>query len=73
MADLGIYLNFASKKEHVPNIEGFNSTIKERVRYARSAIPFKATPKLMIIHLVSAAIFWINTFPPSIYGTVLAL
>ena len=31
MADLGISLNCVSKKGHVPKIERFNRTAKERV------------------------------------------
>ena len=28
-------------------------------------MPFKRISKLMIVHLVSTAIFWLNYFPPS--------
>ena len=31
MADLGIYLNCAFKKEHVPEIDIFKRTVKDRV------------------------------------------
>ena len=41
MIALGINLNCASKKEHIPGIEHFIRTVKERIRSARSAIPFK--------------------------------
>ena len=64
MADIGISLNFASKKEHVPKIDQFNRNSKERVRYARAAMHFKRISKLMIIHIVATAIFWLNIFPP---------
>ena len=33
-SDLGILINCASKKEHLPDIEKFNRTVKERVRSA---------------------------------------
>ena len=56
MADLGIYLNCASKKENVPKIEGFDRTVKERVQSAWSAMPSTRIYKLMIVHLVSTAI-----------------
>ena len=54
---LGINLNCASKQEHVPEIERFIQIVKERVRSARSTIPFKRISKLMIVHLVASAIF----------------
>ena len=38
---LGINLNCATKKEHVPEIERFIWTVKERVRSARANMPFK--------------------------------
>ena len=34
MSDLGIFLNCAYKKEHFPDIEQFNQTVKERVQSA---------------------------------------
>ena len=35
----------------------------ERVQYAQAAMPFKLISKLMIVHLVATALFWINYFP----------
>ena len=72
MTALGINLNCASKKEHVPEIERFIGTVKERARSARSTIPFKRISKIMIVHLVASAIFWINTFTPSTPGSGLS-
>ena len=72
MTALGIKLKFASKKEHVPEIERFIRTIKERVRSARSTMPFKRISKIMIVHLVASAIFWLNEFPPSTPGAGLS-
>ena len=72
MTNLGINLNCASKKEHVPEIESFIQTVKERVRSAQATIPFKRIYKLMIVHLVASAIFWLNAFPPSTPGTELS-
>ena len=39
--DIGISLNCASKKEHVPDIERFNRTVKKRARSSQSAMTFK--------------------------------
>ena len=68
MITLGINLNCAHKKEHAPEIERFIWTVKERVRSARSTMPFKHISKLMIVHLVASDIFCINEFPPSTPG-----
>ena len=57
MADLGISLNCASKKECVPNIEQFNRNVKEIVQSSQAAIHFKRIYKLMITHIVATAIF----------------
>ena len=72
MNALGINLNCAHKKEHVPEIERFIWTVKERVRSARATMPFKWISNLMIVHLVASVVFWINTFPPSTPGAGLS-
>ena len=53
MTALGINLNCASKKEHVPDIERYIRTVKERVRSAQANIPLKRISKLMILHLLN--------------------
>ena len=65
MPDIGITINCVFKKEHVPDIEWFNFTFKERARYACAAMPLTHISKIMIAHLSAAAIFWLKTFPPS--------
>ena len=72
MTTLGIKLNYASKKEHVPEIESFIWTVKARVRSTQATMPFKRIPKLIIVHLVVSAIFWINEFLPSKPGAGLS-
>ena len=72
MANLGTSLGFKSDKEHIPEIERFNLTIKERVQSERSATPFKKKSILMIFHSVATAIFWLNDFTPSKPGTGLS-
>ena len=62
MADLGILLKCKYKKERVPDIEKFNRTVKERVQYTQSAMPFKLIYKLMIVHIVASAIFLFKFF-----------
>ena len=72
MTTLCINLNCASKKEHLPEIERFIRTVKERVKSARSTMLFKLISKLMIVHLVASAIFWLDAFPPSTPGSGLS-
>ena len=64
MTALGINLNCASKKEHVPEIERFIRTVKERVRSARSTMLFKRISKLMIVHLVASGIILYQCISP---------
>ena len=72
MTALGINLNCESKKEHVPEIEPFIRTVKERVRSDRATMQFKRISRIMMVHLVASAIFWINAFPPSTPGAGLS-
>ena len=69
IASLCINLKFAPKKEHVPEIEHFIWTVRERARSARAAMSFTIIYKLMIVNLVTSAIFWLNEFPPSTPGS----
>ena len=68
MISLGIKMNCESKREHVPEIESFIRTVKERVRFTRATMPFKIIPKFMIVYFVASAIFWLGEFPPSTPG-----
>ena len=72
MTALDINLNCASKKEHVPEIERFIRTVKERVRSARANMPFKRMSNIVIVHIFASAIFWLNAFPPSSPGAGLS-
>ena len=72
MTTLGKNLNFASKKEHVPEIERFIQTAKERVRSAQATVPIKRYPSFMIVNLVASTIFGLNDFPPSTPGAGLS-
>ena len=72
MTYLSINLNFASKKEHVPEMERFIRTIKERVRSARSTMPLKRISKPMIVYPVASFIFCLSAFSPSTPGAGLS-
>ena len=60
---LGILLNAATRDAHVPEIERYNRTVKDRVRSAFHMLPFKRMPRIMIIELVKAMFFWLNAVP----------
>ena len=62
LADMGALINVVSRDEHVPEIERYNRTIKERVRSAYNMLPFKFVPPVFIIELVYAQVFWRNMF-----------
>ena len=57
------FLETAGADDHVPTIEWYIRTIKDRARSAWHSMPFHYTPKLLIIHLVQNAVFWLNAFP----------
>ena len=65
MDDIFISIYYASKEWHIPGIEWFNNTVKERVLYSWAVMTFKLVSKLMIIHIFAIAIFCLNYFPPS--------
>ena len=62
LAVLGVTLNVVSKDEHVPEIERFIRTNKERVRAEYCMLPYTHLPKRLIIELVYRNVFWTNSF-----------
>jgi hypothetical protein len=65
LADMQITLNTVLAGKHVPEIERYICTVKERVRCIYNSLPFKRMPGKMIIKMVSHSVFWLNVFPPS--------
>jgi hypothetical protein len=61
---LQVTLNTASHAEHVPEIERHIWTIKERMRCIYNTLPFQRMPDRMVIEMVYASNFWLNSFPP---------
>jgi hypothetical protein len=57
IADLGAIVNVVSADEHVPEIERFNRTIKDRVRSQYNTLPFKRYPPVLIVELVYSQVF----------------
>ena len=60
---MGIYANFATRNEHVPEIERQHRVIKERARACRSTLPFEVLPRLLLVEMVNNCALWINMFP----------
>ena len=56
-------LNCAAGNEHVPEVERFIRTIKDRVRSTYRMLPYKRVPCTMLIHLTKNSVFWLNAFP----------
>ena len=54
IADLGANINVVSGDDHVPEIERYIRTIKERVRAAHNMTPFKLIPPIFIVEMVYA-------------------
>ena len=59
----GMSFNFCAQGEHVPNIERYVRTVKDRVRSGYNNQPFSRLPRLVVVRLVSNAVFWLNAFP----------
>ncbi len=56
-------LNTSSNGEHVPEIECYISTVKERAQCVWNTMPFKKVLTCMVVELVHLSVFWLNTFP----------
>ena len=59
----GVSFNFCAQGEHVPDIERYVRTVKDRVRSGYNNLPFSRIPRLVVMRLVSNAVFWLNAFP----------
>ena len=60
---LGINPNFATRNEHVPEIERQHRIIKEHARVCRHALTFKVLLRLMLVEMVKNYALWLNMFP----------
>ncbi len=62
VADAGGQLNVIAEDEHVPEVECYIHTMKERARATYNNVPFRRMPGVMIVELVHAANYWLNMF-----------
>jgi hypothetical protein len=56
-------LDTCCTNDHIPDIECFIRTVKDRSRSTYQMLPFKYIPQIVLIQLVKNAIFWLNSFP----------
>ena len=62
---LATNVNYVSRDEHVPEVERFIRTLKERIRGIQCTLPFKRFPARLTIELVASQLFWWNAVPKS--------
>ena len=56
-------VNVVGKEEHVPEIERYHRTIKERMRCYYAMLPFLPyLPRMMVIHMLMTVVFYMNAF-----------
>jgi hypothetical protein len=58
-----IPFNLCAQDEHVPEIERYVRTVKDRVRSGYNSLPFERLTRLMLVRLMCNAVFWLNAFP----------
>jgi len=63
LVDLGAFLNIAAADEHVPEVERWIRTIKERVRSIYDSLTFKKMPARLIAEMIYTSVYWLNIFP----------
>ena len=47
-----VAFNYCAQNEHVPEIERYIRTVKDRTRSGYNSLPFEQIPRIMLIHLV---------------------
>jgi hypothetical protein len=57
--------NLCGADEHIPDIERYIRTIKDRVRSCYNTMPYRHIPKLMLARMAANAVFWLNAIPPT--------
>jgi hypothetical protein len=63
LAGIGIGVNGVARDEHVPEIERYIRTTKERTRCIYTMLPFEKIPARITIEMIYASVFWLNMFP----------
>jgi len=55
--------DYVVQDKHIPTIERYIWTVKNDMRSRYITLPFTQLPKIMVIHLASNAVFWLNVLP----------
>ena len=63
LSTMSIDINIVSTSEHVPEIERYIRTVKERTRAIYNSLPFNQFPTRIIIEMVRISVYWLNVFP----------
>ena len=63
LASAGSGLNVCANDEHIPEVERFIRTLKERTCCMYHSVPFQRFPALMLKVMISTSIIWLNMFP----------
>ena len=56
-------LNCCGANEHIPNVEQYIWTLKDRTWSTYQSLPYKYIPEIILIHLVKNIALWLNAFP----------
>ena len=60
--NIAAMVNVVSNEEHVVDIERYHRVIKERARCYYAMLPFDNLPRMMVVHLMSTVVFYLNSF-----------
>ena len=60
--NIDVSVNMVSHGKHVKLIERFHRVIEEKCRYHYAMLPYDSLPIMMVLHLMSTIIFYINAF-----------
>jgi hypothetical protein len=63
IASLNIGLQTVEHDDHVPEVECYICTLKERARAIYNTLPFQKLPARMIIEMIYYCNLWLNAFP----------
>jgi hypothetical protein len=56
LQELGMATNVMSADEHVPEVESYIRTVKERTQCVYNTVPFKRMPTTMVVEMVRATV-----------------
>jgi len=58
----GIMLNTTAQDKHVPEVERYICTKKERACAKINTLPFEKYPQCLIVEIIYNTVFWLNCF-----------